>query len=59
MSHGKFRYWPTAVDSARAVSRLLLTHEFHALIWGGNPSLAQAAPMWRHLHINPPGARPG
>jgi transposase len=59
MSHGKFRYWPTAVDCTHTVSRLLLSHEFHALIWGGNPQLAQAAPMWRRLQINPPVARPG
>jgi hypothetical protein len=38
---------------------LLLTHEFHTLIWGGNPSLAQATPMWRRIPIDPPGARPG
>jgi transposase len=58
MSAGKFRYWPTAEDGANPASRLLLTHEFHALIWGGNPSLAHAAPMWRRISIDPPGARP-
>lgn len=57
MSAGKFRYWPTAQDAASPASRLLLAHEFHALIWGGNPSLAQAAPMWRRLPLEPPGAR--
>jgi hypothetical protein len=58
MSQGKFRYWPTSVDGANNASRLLLTHEFHALICGGNPSLAQAAPMWcrRSMpRINPYG----
>jgi len=58
MSQGKFRYWPTSVDSVNTASRLLLTHEFQTLIWGGNPSLAQAAPMWRRLPIDPPGYRP-
>jgi len=58
MSAGKFRYWPTAGDGASPASRLLLAHEFHALIWGGNPSLAHAAPMWRRIPIDPPGARP-
>jgi transposase len=58
MSAGKFRYWPTAEDGATPASRLLLTHEFHALIWGGNPSLAHAAPMWRRIPVDPPGARP-
>lgn len=58
LSAGKFRYWPTAEDGANPASRLLLAHEFHALIWGGNPSLAHAAPMWRRISIDPPGARP-
>lgn len=58
MSQGRFRYWPTSADGINAASRLLLTHEFHTLIWGGNPSLAQAAPMWRRLPIDPPGTRP-
>lgn len=57
MSQGRFRYWPTSADGINAASRLLLTHEFHTLIWGGNPLLAQAAPMWRRLPIDPPGAR--
>lgn len=55
MSTGRFRHWPTAVNAA---SRQLLAHEFTALIWGGNPQLAQAAPMWRRLPIEPPVARP-
>jgi len=55
MSSGRFRHWPSATDAA---SRQLLTHEFTALIWGGNPQLAQAAPMWRRIAIEPPGARP-
>ena len=56
LSQGKFRYRPSsaALDST---SRLLLTHEFHALIWGGNPSAAQAAPMWRRIALAPPAAR--
>ncbi|MGH8143719.1 MAG: IS66 family insertion sequence element accessory protein TnpB [Steroidobacteraceae bacterium] len=58
MSAGRFRYWPASVDSANTATRMLLTHEFHALIWGGNPSLAQAAPMWRRIAIEPAGARP-
>lgn len=50
LSVGKFRYWPTAATGAAASS--LLAHEFQTLIWGGNPSLAQAAPMWRRLSVN-------
>jgi len=54
LSAGRFRYWPTA---AGAVSRELLAHEFSALIWGGDPQRAQAAPMWRRIALEPPAAR--
>ena len=54
MSAGRFRYWPTATD---AVSRRLAAHEFTALIWGGHPQRAQAAPMWRRIPLEPPAAR--
>lgn len=49
LSVGKFRHWPTATD---APASSLLAHEFQALIWGGNPSLAQAAPLWRRISVN-------
>jgi len=55
LSAGKFRYWPT---SRKATAMPLLAHEFQTLIWGGDPSLAQAAPLWRRLSIEPPPARP-
>jgi transposase len=58
MSASRFRYWPTSADGADAATRRLMTHEFHALIWGGNPELAQVAPMWRRLPIDPAGERP-
>jgi len=54
LSTGRFRHWPSAAD---AQSRLLLAHEFTALIWGGNPQLAQAAPMWRRIALDPPSTR--
>lgn len=44
--NGRLRYWPSSADGIDTTSRLLLTHEFHTLIWGGNSSLVQAAPMW-------------
>ena len=53
LSAGRFRSWPTAA----AASRQLLAHEFTALIWGGNPALAQAAPMWRRIPLGPPEMR--
>jgi transposase len=51
MSRGKFKYWPSAVDGASAVSRQLLAHELQTLIWGGDPTRAQAAPMWRRIPV--------
>jgi transposase len=54
LSQGRFRHWPAA---AGAVSRELLAHEFTALIWGGNPSSAQAAPIWRRIPLTAPEAR--
>ena len=55
LSAGRFRYWPAGTG---AVSRELLAHEFSALIWGGDPQRAQAAPMWRRIPLEPPAARP-
>ncbi|MGH7105866.1 MAG: IS66 family insertion sequence element accessory protein TnpB [Terriglobales bacterium] len=52
LSAGRFRHWPTG---AGAVSRELLAHEFSALIWGGDPQRAQAAPMWRRIPLQPGG----
>jgi transposase len=49
LSSGRFKHWPTATDSA--ASRQLLAHELQALIWGGDPDRAQAAPMWRRLDM--------
>jgi transposase len=56
LSTGKFRYWPS---SAQTVSRALMAHEFNTLIWGGNPAMADAAPMWRRIAVDPPQASPG
>jgi transposase len=55
LSTGRFRYWPRGTGT---VSRELLAHEFSALIWGGDPQRAQAAPMWRRIALEPPAARP-
>lgn len=49
LSSGRFRHWPTSADSP--VSSLL-AHEFQTLIWGGDPSVAQAAPMWRRVDVS-------
>jgi transposase len=55
LSQGRFRYWPASGDSAASA---LLAHEFQTLIWGGDPAMAHAAPMWRRLKVEPPQARP-
>jgi transposase len=54
LSAGKFCYWPASGDRA---TRRLLAHQFHTLIWGGDPSAAQAAPMWRRLCNEAPEPR--
>lgn len=56
LSQGRFGFWPASRDSA---SRQLLAHQFQALIWGGNPAAAQAAPMWRRIPVEPEQIRPG
>jgi transposase len=53
LSQGRFRYWPTSKNGAASP---LLAHEFQTLIWGGDPTMAQAAPMWRRLKVEPPQA---
>jgi transposase len=45
LSAGKFRYWPTSGDRATR----LMAHQFHTLIWGGDPTAVRAAPLWRRL----------
>jgi hypothetical protein len=54
LSVGHFRHWPTA---AGAGSRQLMAHELTTLIWGGDPVLSPAAPMWRRLPLDSPAAR--
>lgn len=46
LSKGHFRWWPTAAD-ARATA--LRAHELQVLIFGGDPSATQAAPLWRKV----------
>ncbi len=50
MSQGKFRFWPSSPDR---VARTLLAHELQVLIFGGDPSQAQGAPVWRQVVVNP------
>jgi transposase len=55
LSQGRFRFWPSSAEDI--ATKPLLAHEFQTLIWGGNPSLAQAAPMWRRIPLEPPAVR--
>ncbi len=46
ISKGRFRWWPSAEeDEATAVE----AHELHVLLYGGDPSAARAAPIWRRV----------
>ncbi|MGH8208550.1 MAG: IS66 family insertion sequence element accessory protein TnpB [Steroidobacteraceae bacterium] len=55
LSKNRFRFWPSATD---AVVSPLLAHEFQVLIFGGDPSRAQGAPMWRRLGAETPPSQP-
>jgi transposase len=44
LSSGKFGFWPSSADG---VVRELLAHELQVLIFGGDPTKAGGAPMWR------------
>jgi transposase len=46
LSSGRFQWWPSATGKA---SVGLDAHQVHLLFWNGDPSQAQAAPMWRRL----------
>lgn len=46
LSSGRFRWWPT---SASAVEAALEAHQLQRLVMGGDPTAADAAPMWRRL----------
>jgi transposase len=47
LSKGRFKYWPTG--ASQAATRALEAHELHVLLRGGDPSTANAAPIWRQI----------
>ena len=47
LSTGRFRWWPQTQADARAGT--LEAHELQILIYGGDPTGAQAAPVWRRV----------
>jgi transposase len=46
LSRGRFRHWPERNNVAACQ---LQVHELHVLLWGGDPAVAKAAPLWRPL----------
>jgi len=46
LSQGRFTAWPRK-ESGAALS--LDPHQLHLLLWNGDPTQAQAAPLWRRL----------
>ena len=47
MSSGRFRWWPSATNSAAA---RLAAHQLSVLFSAGNPDQTAAAPDWRPVH---------
>jgi transposase len=46
LSSGRFGWWPTPGQQG---TLKLDVHQLQLLLWNGNPSGAQAAPMWRPI----------
>jgi transposase len=46
LSQGRFGWWP---ESGERATLGLDVHQLQLLLWNGNPSSAQAAPLWRPL----------
>ena len=47
LSTGKFRWWPVSPEEAATLE----AHQLQRLIMGGDPAAADAAPMWRRVHV--------
>jgi transposase len=46
LSRGRFKWWPSHQGQ---VAHPLEAHELQLLLWNGDPTSAQTAPMWRRL----------
>jgi transposase len=46
LSWGRFKWWPNHQGQA---AHPLEAHELQLLLWNGDPTSAQTAPMWRRL----------
>ena len=49
LSQGRFRWWPRGVMNKDL--RRLLAHELQLLMWNGNPTAGQVAPLWKKLSV--------
>ena len=45
LSRGRFRWWPTGATAATTLE----AHQLQRLIMAGDPTAADAAPMWRRV----------
>jgi transposase len=48
LSQGRFMWWPKATNE---ISRRLDPQQLHLLLWNGDPSRANTAPLWRPLEL--------
>lgn len=48
LSKGRFRWWPTSTTDAATA---LEAHQLQRLIMAGDPTAADAAPMWRRVRL--------
>lgn len=46
LSEGRFNWWPSSQNTATCT---LQAHQLQLLLWNGNPTAAQTAPMWRPI----------
>jgi transposase len=46
LSEGRFRWWP---QEGANPAHPLDAHELQVLLWNGDPSSAQTAPLWRRI----------
>lgn len=47
LSTGRFHAWPKSDSTA---ARSLDPHQLHALLWNGDPTATNTAPLWRPLN---------
>jgi len=45
LSSGRFKSWPVG----QSVLKRLDPHQLHLLLWNGDPTQTQSAPMWRRI----------